>query len=121
MAKKDDRTPTLSVLDTFEAAFKDRNVGIIEFAESDEYCGKPLYPRQRTLLKIIWLEELDGYDEDVLDEWIRGDDPDVVMCSKIRERRERLISEGYKHFREVMLIGGRRSSKGHLTGISIAK
>lgn len=84
-------------------------------------CGKALYPRQRVLLKLIWLEEMDGYEEDVLSEWIRGDDPDILMCSKVRERRDQLREEGYKHFREIMLIGGRRSSKGHITGISIAK
>jgi hypothetical protein len=110
-----------SVLDTFDSAFKDRNISIVEFSESSDYCDKPLYPRQRVLLKLIWLEEMDGYEEDVLSEWIRGDDPDIQMCSKIRERRQRLIDEGYKHFREIMLVGGRRSSKGHITGLSIAK
>lgn len=121
MPPKNEPDLTFSVLDTFDTAFKDKNVSIVEFAESDEYCNKPLYPRQKVLLKTIWLEELDGYEEDVLDEWIRGDDPDVLMCSKIRERRQMLIDEGYKHFREIMLVGGRRSSKGHLTGISISK
>src|SRR5688572_24790374 len=114
-------TTNFSVLDTFDSAFKDKNVSIVEFAESADYCDKPLYPRQRVLLKLIWLEEMDGYEEDVLSEWIRGDDPDIKMCSKIRERRQRLIDEGYTHFREIMLVGGRRSSKGHITGISIAK
>jgi hypothetical protein len=109
------------VFGNFEQAFQKTDVSIVEFAESDEFCGKPLYPRQRVLLKLIWLEEMDGYEEDVLSEWIRGDDPDVQICSKIRERRDRLRDEGYKHFREIMLIGGRRSSKGHVTGLSIAK
>lgn len=111
------------VFNEFDNAFREKNVSIIEFAESDEFCGKPLYPRQKVMLKLIWLEEMDGYEEDVLTEWIEStyNGGEVLLCSNIRERRQKLIDEGYDHFREILLVGGRRSSKGHMTGISIAK
>lgn len=37
---------------------------IVEFAEHDAFCGKVLYPRQKTLLKVIFLEteNLTDYD-----------------------------------------------------------
>jgi hypothetical protein len=48
-----------------------KKVGIEEFCESTEFCGKRLYPRQKLLLKLIFLEELTGKEEDILDYWIR--------------------------------------------------
>lgn len=104
------------VLRTFDT----RKVGIVEFAESSEFIGKPLYPRQRVLLKLMFLEELDKYEEDVLDQWIRSDGG-VQISPKIRERVEWLRDNDYKHFPEVVLVGGRRSSKGFITSIAIAK
>ena len=106
--------------DLMAEQFRPSNVSIVEFAESDEYCGKPLYPRQKVLLKLIWLEEMTGYEEDVLSEWISGEG-EVEICPKVRERRQWLQDNEYKHFREIQLIGGRRSSKGHVTGISVAR
>jgi hypothetical protein len=109
------------LLDFFANNLRDKNVSIVEFAESDEYCNKPLYPRQRLLLKLIFLEELTGYEEDVLDEWIHNKSGEVMISPKIRERTQMLRDRNYQHFREVMLIGGRRSSKGHITGLAVAK
>jgi hypothetical protein len=106
--------------DVIEREFNPRKVGIVEFAESDEFCGKQLYPRQRVLLKLLFLEEMDGYEEDVLDKWIRGDGG-VVVSPAIRERRDWLRHHGYKHFPEVILVGGRRSSKGYVTAIALTK
>lgn len=113
--------PKIDILESLNSAFQKTDVGIVEFCESDEFCGSPLYPRQRVLLKLIWLEEMTGYEEDILSHWISGNDPDIVISSKIRERRQRLIDEGYPHFREIMLIGGRRSGKGKMTGLCLAK
>jgi hypothetical protein len=93
-------------------------VGIVEFAE--EYCQKPLYPRQRVLLKLIFLEEMDEYEEGVLDSWIAGEGG-VEISPGIRERRQWLRDHGYKHFPEVGFVGGRRSSKGYVTGIAITR
>ena len=109
------------LLDFFTNNIRDKNISIVEFAESDEYCNKPLYPRQRLLLKLIFLEELTAYEEDVLDEWIHNKSGEVMISPKIRERIQILRDKKYDHFREVMLIGGRRSSKGHITGLAVAK
>jgi hypothetical protein len=97
-------------------------VDIIEFAESDQYCNKPLYPRQRTLLKVIFLQDLDDFDEMVVQEWIDSSENggEVEIVPKLRERMEYLKANGYKHFRVNQLVGGRRSSKGHLTGLCMA-
>lgn len=100
--------------------FDQKEVGIVEFAESSEYIGKPLFPRQRVFLKLMFLEELDGYEEDVLDQWIRSEG-DVIISPKVRERVQWLRDNNYKHFPEIVMVGGRRSSKGFLTSIAMAK
>ena len=110
-----------NLLDYFSNNLRDKNVSIVEFAESSDFCNKPLYPRQRLLLKLIFLEELTSYEEDVLNEWIYNKSGEVMLSPKIRERIQLLRDRGYDHFREVMLIGGRRSSKGHITGLAVAK
>jgi hypothetical protein len=110
---------SIDLISQFTSSLVTEKVGIIEFAESDEYCGKPLYPRQRTLLKILFNEELDGYDEDVLNQWIKGDN-DVSIAPGIRKRIEYVRSNKHPHFRLVQFVGGRRSSKGHLTGLAVA-
>lgn len=111
------------LLDQVESSLAPRKVSIEEFAESDRFCDKPLYPRQRLLLKIFFLEELTGKEEDILDYWIAGgrNGTEIVISPDIRERTQWLRENGYSHFREVDLVGGRRSSKGFMTGISLAK
>jgi hypothetical protein len=39
----------------------------------------------------------------------------------IRERMDYLREKNYPHFREVVLVGGRRSSKGFVTGLAMGK
>lgn len=112
---------SLNLIDRFSSAMQSKDVGIVEFAESSEFCNKPLYPRQRVLLKLIFLEEMEGWEEDVLSEWINNPNGEVAISPNVRERRERLREEGYSHFREVILVGGRRASKGHITGLAVAK
>ena len=41
-----------------DASFDVEPVDIITFAESPKFCNRKLYPRQRLLLKLIFLEEL---------------------------------------------------------------
>lgn len=94
-----------------------RDIGIVEFSE--ELCGKGLYPRQQVLLKLIFLEEMEGWEEDVLDEWMGGGE--AILSPKIRERRDYLREQGYHHFPEIVLVGGRRSSKGYVSGIALGK
>lgn len=57
-----------NLLDQFSTALIKETVDIIEFAESPKYLGKKLYPRQRTILKIIFLQDLDEYDLAVIKE-----------------------------------------------------
>lgn len=111
------------VLDTIQSSLKVTRVGIEEFAESSQYCDKPLYPRQKVLLKLMFLEELTGEEEDVLTYWINGGrgGNEITISPDIRERVQTLRDTGYNHFREVVLVGGRRSSKGFVTGIAMAK
>ncbi len=111
------------VLSQVQSSLKVTRVGIEEFAESPEYCDRPLYPRQKVLLKLMFLEELTGKEEDILDYWIQGGrgGNEVTMPPDIRERVQLLRDSGYNHFREIVLVGGRRSSKGYVTGIAMAK
>lgn len=113
----------LDLLDQIESNLSVKKVSIIEFAESDEYCDMRLYPRQRILLKLMFLEELTPQEEDILEYWINGGrgGGEIVLSPLIRERVQYLRDNGYPHFREVDLVGGRRSSKGFITGIAMAK
>ena len=107
-----------NLLDRFQSSLVKDQVSVIEFAESKKYLGRKLYPRQKTLLKIIFLEELDDYDRKVLKEWEESDE--IEICPAIEERIAYLRRIGAPHFRVVQLVGGRRSSKGFLTAIAIA-
>ena len=113
----------LDFLGQLEQSFDREPVGIVEFAESPKYCGKTLYPRQKLLLKLFFLEELTDLEEKTLDYWIAGgsDGEEIEISPDIRERIQRCKDHGFKHFREVVLVGGRRCSKGFLTGISMSK
>lgn len=113
----------LDLLKQFSSSLVKKKVGIVEFAESSEFCNRPLYPRQRVLLKLLFLEELDGQEEDILTEWINStkDGGDVQISPKIRERVEYLRELNYPHFGTCQLILGRRSGKGYMTAIAIAK
>lgn len=113
----------LDILGSLEANFNSKPISIVEFAESKKFCNRTLYPRQKLLLKLIFLEELTDLEEAILDEWLKGgrNGEEVEICQGIREKREWLKANGYKHFREVALVGGRRCSKGFITGLSLAK
>jgi len=96
-----------------------RHVSVAEFAESSDYCGKPLYPLQRVLLKTMFLEELSGKEEDQLTWLMRGGrSGEVFMSPDVRRRRDIMRERGAAHFGEINLVGGRRSSKGHITGLA---
>lgn len=113
----------MDLLEGIERDLAQEKISVVEFAESDDYCGKDLYPRQRVLLKLMFLEELEGYEEDILNEWIRGGPRtgEIMISPNIREKTEYLRERKYEHFQEVCLIGGRRSSKGFITAIATAK
>jgi len=110
-------------LSMFESSLVKEDVGIVEFAGSDRFCGKPLYPRQRTLLKLIFLEDLDDYDKKVINEWTNSEKSggEVRISPQIWDRYDYLRENDFPHFRQIVLVGGRRSSKGHITGLAVAK
>jgi hypothetical protein len=112
----------MKLLDQVENSLAPKHISIIEFAESSDYCGKTLYPRQAVLLKLLNLEELTGEEEDVLDYWLKGgrNGTEIEISPNVRERVEWLRENDYPHFREAILVGGRRSSKGFCTGIQMA-
>lgn len=95
----------------------------IEFVVSDKYLDRPnLYPRQATILKIMFLRDdmLTQYDHDVIGEWEEqfratgneGINPGVL--DRIRLNKER----GRSWFRETQGVIGRRGGKGYIGGLS---
>jgi hypothetical protein len=86
------------------------------------FCGQRLYPRQLTLLKLIYLEteNMSAYDIDVIDSWREGfmQKRDTFgVQPDIWDRIEYLKSRGYTHFPHVQAVLGRRASKGYIGGI----
>lgn len=104
----------------------DQAPDIIEFICSDKYLARPnLYPKQATLLKVMFLQvdELGTqFDHDTIGEWIEtfkrtgneGISPDIY------ERMARCKQEGRRWFRETNAAIGRRGSKGHIGGLGHA-
>jgi hypothetical protein len=96
---------------------------IVTFAEHPSFLGgSKLFPRQRTLLRLIMLEteNLDDYDYEVIDKWTKNFDFNgdrIGVSPDILDRIAHLKANGYKHFREVVNITGRRGGKGHIGGI----
>jgi hypothetical protein len=97
----------------------------IEFVLSDRFLDREyLYPRQATILKVIFLREdmLTPYDFDVLGEWgetfrrtnEEGCQPDVL------ERMRACVAAGRPWFREVVNVTGRRGGKGYLGAVCAA-
>lgn len=83
-----------------------------------------LYPRQATLIKIIFLREdlFTDYDHKVIDEWESNfkKTGNNGIVPGIRDRIKILKAQGYKWFREVALVMGRRAGKGHVSAQSMA-
>ena len=102
-------------------AFLDRTFDlpdIIEFALSDAYLGRNLYPAQGTMLKIWALQDelFTQFDYDLIGEWTdsfsqtrdNGTQPDILERIKICK------AEGRPWFREWINILGRRGAKGYV-------
>lgn len=121
--------------ETYRGTLSEQPPDIIEFTLSDQYLGRMLYPRQATLLKVIFLqtELFNKYDYRVLSEWSRefrtpeADtwDPDKPfrytgqwgIQPDILERIDINRAEGRKWFREVLAVLGRRGGKGYIGAI----
>lgn len=97
----------------------------ITFIISPKYLNRPsLYPRQATLLKIIFLREdlFTEYDYQVVGEWTESFRLTGYngLPMDILDRMRLLKSEGYPWFREVLLVMGRRAGKGHLSALAMS-
>jgi hypothetical protein len=96
----------------------------ITFVISPEYLDRRLYPRQATILKVLFLrvDLLTDYDLEVIAEWEEnfrltgnnGMPPGVIA------RMQRLKSLGYRWFREALLVMGRRAGKGYLCALAMS-
>lgn len=97
----------------------------VTFVLSEDYLDRPnMYPRQATLLKIIFLrlDLLTEYDHMVIDEWEDNfrETGNNGIVPGVRRRMAKLRQEGRKWFRETLLVMGRRAGKGHISGLSMA-
>ena len=95
---------------------------IVDFATHRSFCGQTLFPRQLTLLKLVFLEteNMTAYDLEVIEKWRLGfQNPSLVagVQPDIWERVNWLKSRGYRHFPHIQNIAGRRGSKGVLGGV----
>jgi len=108
----------------------------VTFVISEDWLGKPnLYPRQVTLLKIIFLRDdlFTDYDRQVIDEWqqrFRETNPDAAenkfsaqakgLQPDLYQRIAYLKKRGYKWFPELIIAIGRRGSKGYLSALAMS-
>jgi len=95
---------------------------IVDFATHKSFCGKRLYPRQMTLLKLMYLEteSMTDYDRDVIGTWTEGfknPHTPVGVQPDIWDRITYLKANGFTHFPHIQMVMGRRASKGILGGI----
>lgn len=83
-----------------------------------------LYPRQATLLKLFFLRDdlFTEYDHMVLNEWITSfaQTGDNGVQTDVYRRIEILKADGYRWFREILLVMGRRAGKGHISALAYA-
>lgn len=81
-----------------------------------------LYPRQATLIKLIFLRDdlFTDYDRMVIDEWVESFEltGNNGIQTDIYERIKILKAEGRRWFREILLIMGRRAGKGHVSALA---
>lgn len=108
----------------------------ITFVIGEDWLGKPnLYPRQATLLKVVFLRDdlFTDYDRRVIAEWqqrFRETNPDAAdnkfsavtkgIQPDLYERIAYLRKRGYKWFPEFILALGRRAGKGYLAAVCMA-
>jgi hypothetical protein len=97
----------------------------ITFVVSPEWLDRPqLYPRQATLLKVIFLREdlFTEFDYAVVLEWenafrLSGNNG---ITPGVLDRMRYLRAHGYRWFREVLLVMGRRAGKGYVSALAMS-
>jgi hypothetical protein len=96
----------------------------ITFVVGERWSNRRLYPRQATLLKIIFLETdlLTDYDKAVIAEWEHSflETKQEGITPGIIERMILLKESGYSWFREALLVMGRRGGKGHVAALALS-
>lgn len=97
----------------------------ITFVVGENWLNRSnLYPRQATLLKIIFLREdlFTDYDYEVVAEWEESfkHTGNNGITPGILERMRYLRAQGYPWFREVLLVLGRRAGKGYVAALAMA-
>ena len=84
---------------------------VIDFATHKSFCGFPIFPRQATLLKLIFLEteHMTAYDLDVIEHWCEGfkRHKDIFgVQPDIWQRIEYLKARGYRRFPHIQAVLG---------------
>jgi hypothetical protein len=96
----------------------------ITFAIGERWLNRRLYPRQATILKVIFLrlDLLTDYDYMVIEEWEAAFriNHDKGLAPGTVDRMIHLKSHGHKWFREVLFVMGRRASKGYMCALSMS-
>src|SRR5579859_519755 len=108
----------------------------ITYIIGEDWLDKPnLYPRQATLIKIIFLRDdlFTAYDYQVIAEWqqrFRETNPDAQdnkfdartkgLQPDLFERIAYLKKRGYRWFPELIIAIGRRGSKGYLSALCMS-
>ena len=90
---------------------------VVDFATHKDFCGFPIFPKQATLLKLIFLEteHMTAYDLEVIGQWCEGfkRHKDIFgVQPDIWQRIEYLKQRGYRRFPHIQAVLGRRASKG---------
>jgi hypothetical protein len=97
----------------------------ITFVISPDWLDRPqLYPRQATLLKVIFLREdlFTDFDYEVVGDWEESFNRsgNNGITPGILDRMRTLREEGYSWFREVLLVLGRRAGKGYVSALAMS-
>lgn len=97
----------------------------ITFVVGRTWLNRPsIYPRQATLLKVIFLREdlFTEYDYQVVEEWEASfrASGDNGINPGILDRMRYLRAEGHFYFKEVLLVMGRRAGKGYVSALAMA-
>lgn len=122
-------TDPLSAFDDFisktEALSGVRVPDPITFVVGERWLNRPnIYPRQATLLKVIFLRDdlFTDYDREVIAEWedAYAKTGNNGICPNIMWRIKWLKAQGFPYFREILLVLGRRAGKGYVSALTMA-
>jgi hypothetical protein len=90
-----------------------------------QILGLDLYPVQQTILRLIFLdvEHMTAFDNTTIDRWTAswsGGHPNQGVVPDVWDRVNVLRAKGDRHFREVLLLIGRRGGKSYLGAVATA-